>query len=146
MCRGLHAFVCSDYVWHQTRVDLPLDLPTDRDVRSLPNSHFQRVIIKALRLEHNWRHDVSYIRQCRKLPVPNDGLVLQMQLVMPNCLIYLSRSQISVWNIEHAGYLVASLKTHRSAVQFSAAAQAESQEITIAVVEYGRDDVPTRTE
>jgi hypothetical protein len=128
------------------RVDLPLDLPADRDVRSLPNSQFQRVIIKALRLEHNWRHDVSHIRQCRKLPVPSYEFVLQMQLVMPNCLVCLSRSRISVWNIERAGYLVASLKTHRSAVKFSAAAHAEPQEITIAVVEHGRDGVPTRTE
>jgi hypothetical protein len=126
------------------RVDLPLDLPSDRVAGTLSSSQLQRVIIKALRLEHNWRNDVSYIRQCRKLPIPDDVLVSQMQLVMPNCLVYLSRHQISVWNIEHAGYLVASLKTHSTAVMFSAAAQTDSEEIIVAVVEYGCDALPTQ--
>ena len=101
--------------------------------------------MKALRLEHNWRHDVSHIRRCRTLPLQDDGLILKMQLVTPNCLVYLSRSQISLWNIGHTDYLVASLKTNH-AVMFSAAVQRESELVIVAVVEYDRDDLPTRRE
>ena len=116
-----------------------------RVAQSLPSDQLQRSIVKALRLEHNWSHDVSYIRRCRTLPLQDDGLILKMQLVTPNCLVYLSRSQISVWNIGHTDYLVASLKTNH-AVMFSAAVQRES-EVVIAVVEYDdRGDLPTRRE
>lgn len=66
-----------------------------------------------------------------------------MQLVTPHFLVYLSRSQISVWNIGHADYLVTSLKTHH-AVMFSAAVQRESEAIIIAVIENDRDDLLTR--
>jgi hypothetical protein len=41
---------------------------------------------------------------------------------------------------------VASLKTHRVALMFSAAVQIKSEAIIIAVVDYDRDDLPTRRE
>jgi hypothetical protein len=128
------------------KVNFPLDLPADCHgvARALPSSQLQNVILKALRLEHNWQHDVSYIRWCRKLPIQDDGLVVsKMRLVTPSCLAYLSRYWISVWNIEHAGHLVASLKTHGTAVMFP---QIESELIIVAVVEYRWDVLPTRRE
>ena len=126
------------------KVDLPLNL--DYKVQSLPGQQVQRGIIDALRLDHNWRHDVPCIRQCRMLPVSDDGLILKMQLVTPSYLVCLSRSHISVWNVGHAVHLVASLKTHRVALMFSAAVQIESEAIIVAVVDYDPDDLPTRKE
>ena len=140
-CRGLHAFGCTDYVWHQIAVDLPLDLPPRCDVKSLPGSHLQRVIMKAMQLERNWLRKSSSIRHCRQIPLTPGDVMHQMQILRPRWLVGLSRSQsvsqISVWGLgdmEGDNRLLASLKIRQSAVKFSATLQTESKAV-IAVIE-----------
>jgi len=139
-CRGLHAFGCTDYTWHQIRVDLPLDLPSDHDAKSLPGSQLQGVIMKALRLERNWRKDASSIRHCRRIPVALGEMVYHVQFLRPRWLVCLSKSrsttQISVWRFsdnEGASSLVSSSKIQRSALKISATLQTESKAVIAAI-------------
>lgn len=136
-CRVLHALGCTNYVWNQIRIDLPLDLPFKSDIQHLPASLLQRAVIKALRLEHNWRHRATRIRQLERIPCGNT--IDQMQPLGSQWLVTLSRSpslaQIAVWHVGGLrGCRVASVDT-TTALRFSADLHTRS-EIIIAVIEH----------
>jgi hypothetical protein len=61
ICRVLHAFGSTDYIWQQLKIDLPLNIPPDVDINSLSGVELQQIVIDALRLEHNWRKPVSQV-------------------------------------------------------------------------------------
>ena len=56
-CRALHSFGGNDYVWHRlvSEFPLPVDIPPNTPPTSLPGEELQRLAIKAIRLDANWR-------------------------------------------------------------------------------------------
>jgi hypothetical protein len=62
-CRVLHALGSSDYLWHRIvpTIRVPLEIPADVDPKSLSGAELQKIVIKAIRLEHNWRKATSRI-------------------------------------------------------------------------------------
>ena len=62
-CRVLHALGSSDYLWHRIvlTIRIPLQIPADVDPNSLSGAELQKIVIKAIRLEHNWRKPTSRI-------------------------------------------------------------------------------------
>lgn len=101
--RALYAFGCTDYVWHQLRVDLPLDIPPFIDYKALPASRLQPLITHALRLDHNWRQQWSQVK--RKEMIDHGDILSHMQLL--NCSQWLftmarsyrSKAHISLWSL-----------------------------------------------
>lgn len=62
-CRVLYALGSSDYLWHRIvpTIRIPLEIPADVDPNSLSGAELQKIVIKAIRLEHNWRKPTSRI-------------------------------------------------------------------------------------
>lgn len=92
-CRVLHALGCLDVVWHQVTVDLPLDLPLKKDIKTLTSSEIQAIVIKALRLERNWCGCPGRPRQL--LQIQRDVVIYQMQPLGSQWLVTLTRSQLA---------------------------------------------------
>ncbi|EKM58375.1 uncharacterized protein PHACADRAFT_117258 [Phanerochaete carnosa HHB-10118-sp] len=82
-CRGLHAFGSADYLWHRLteRSDLPLDVPVDIPSTQLSSDELQRLAVKAIRLQLNWRRPSSGIKRTTSLPVASDALFEFLQFV-----------------------------------------------------------------
>ncbi|PFH52966.1 hypothetical protein AMATHDRAFT_1698 [Amanita thiersii Skay4041] len=106
-CRVLHAFVCSDYVWHRISIDVPIDILPDVNIVSLPSSILQPIIIKALRLDDNWRKrepDVRYIMLSPVWVLNQSATIGQLQFIGKNHVLSLSRCyhhhELSFWSLE----------------------------------------------
>ncbi|GJE88747.1 F-box protein [Phanerochaete sordida] len=82
-CRGLHAFGSTDYLWHRLveKSDLPLDVPADTPSSQLPSDVLQRLAVKAIRLQLNWRRPTSEIKRTTSLPGTSDALFEFLQFV-----------------------------------------------------------------
>ncbi|KAF8896375.1 hypothetical protein BD779DRAFT_1495567 [Infundibulicybe gibba] len=137
-CRVLHAFASMDYIWHQLKIDIPLDIPSDGDIHSLSGVHCQRLVIDALRLDHNWRKPVSKIKGLVR--IENGGIISQTQLLGHKWLVTLSRApsntHLSFWSIGERNYRAASMEM-LSASKFSAAFQNEGSRVILAVIVRG---------
>ncbi|RDB26056.1 hypothetical protein Hypma_006542 [Hypsizygus marmoreus] len=138
-CRVLHAFGCMDYVWHQMRVDLPLDLPLNQKTNNLRADQIQPLVIKALRVERNWQGHPGRPRHLKR--IQHDGVVNQMQTLGSKWLVTLSRSRgcarLSVWSVDDA--ICYRTFKMQDASKFSAALHSESS-ATIAVIEFDGSD------
>ncbi|TFK72888.1 hypothetical protein BDN72DRAFT_894340 [Pluteus cervinus] len=141
-CRVLHAFGCMDYVWHQMRVDLPLDLPLHGCPRALAASQLQEVTMKALQLDHNWSQPISRIKQLTQ--ILHGGIVSQMQHLGPNWLVTLSRyttsTRLCVWCLRKLSkaYKIASFDVLSETIGFSASINSGSGD-TAFIALYGTD-------
>ena len=62
-CRVLYALGSNDYLWHRvvSTIRIPLEVPADVDTKSLSGAELQKIVIKAIKLEHNWRRPTSRI-------------------------------------------------------------------------------------
>lgn len=62
-CRVLYALGSNDYLWHRIvpTIRIPLEIPADVDINSLSGAELQKAVIKAIRLELNWRRPTSRI-------------------------------------------------------------------------------------
>lgn len=60
----MYTFVCTDYLWHQiaAKAQIPLDLPGRGDLGSYSGHDLQRIMLKAIRLDRNWRRPVTTIK------------------------------------------------------------------------------------
>lgn len=60
----MYSFVCTDYLWHQiaAKAQIPLDLPGDRELTSYSGYDLQRIMLKAIRLDRNWRRPTTTIK------------------------------------------------------------------------------------
>ncbi|KAF9468101.1 hypothetical protein BDZ94DRAFT_1247185 [Collybia nuda] len=136
-CRVLHALGCTHHVWNQMMIDFPLDLPLRANKQALPALQIQCAVIKALRLDYNWRTHSARIRQFKGAMC--DNAVDQMQPLGSQWLITLSRSpsstQISVWDVGGSRCSrIASVETS-TALRFSADLYTQSK-MVIAVIEH----------
>lgn len=101
--RALYAFGCTDYVWHQLQVDLPLDIPPFTDSKALSASRLQPLVTHALRLDHNWRQQWSQVKRTAK--IDHGDILSHMQLL--DCSQWLftmarshrSKAHISLWSL-----------------------------------------------
>ncbi|KAH0585122.1 hypothetical protein H2248_008381 [Termitomyces sp. 'cryptogamus'] len=135
-CRVLHALGCLDVVWHQITVDIPLDLPFNKDIKTLTSSEIQAIVIKALRLEHNWCGYPGRPRQL--LQIQRDVIVHQMQHLRSQWLVTLTRSQLAfqlsiISMKDDFCYRIADC--HAAAMSFFAVLQSESAGM-IVTIEY----------
>ncbi|KAF8968102.1 hypothetical protein BDZ97DRAFT_1800871 [Flammula alnicola] len=152
-CRVLHALVLSDYIWHHINQDLPLDLSSSRDGRlmSLRAPQIQAVVVRALRLDANWRREVSKISCISKMHPPN--MVVDMQPLGLNWLVtsYQVRSaivNISIWRLDtnakdSSGTISSSCVANiepENAFSFEAAFEEEGGDTAIISVIGGIDD------
>ena len=60
---------------------MPLDVPVDTPSSQLPSDELQRLAIRAIRLQLNWRRPSSEIRRTTSLPVVGDSLFELLQFV-----------------------------------------------------------------
>ncbi|KAI8980200.1 hypothetical protein BD414DRAFT_421160 [Trametes punicea] len=83
-CRALHAFGGNDYVWHRIAADfpLPLDLPYNTSPSAIPGDELQRLTIKAIQLDANWRSPTTRVRGlCALIDDKSGQYVDQMQFL-----------------------------------------------------------------
>lgn len=60
----MYSFVCTDYLWHQiaAKAQIPLNLPGDQELTSYSGQDLQRIMLKAIRLDRNWRRPTTAIK------------------------------------------------------------------------------------
>lgn len=100
-CRGLHTLGSADHVWHGLEFDVPLDLLPSAASTSHPAHLLKQSAVRALRLDHNWRHREPKIRRLTR--IPHTDIVHQLQFVGPSYLVGLSQSgnlatYLTVWH------------------------------------------------
>ncbi|PBL03629.1 hypothetical protein ARMGADRAFT_1157719 [Armillaria gallica] len=137
-CRVLHALGSTDYVWHQIKVDLPLDVPPGKDINSISGPELHRAWVRGLRLERNWRRHASQLRKmCR---IIHGGIVFRIQFLGSQWLITLSRAptsalHLSVWYIGVPGrerrYLSMDVP---SATTFAASLRNDGRDAIVAIL------------
>ncbi|KZT00815.1 uncharacterized protein LAESUDRAFT_764270 [Laetiporus sulphureus 93-53] len=84
-CRALHAFGSSDYLWHNLadQLELPLDVPPGITIKSLSHDELQQIVIKAIRLEVNWRERTPSAKRITPLVCDTDEpYVDEMQFLL----------------------------------------------------------------
>ncbi|KAF8638300.1 hypothetical protein AX17_002320 [Amanita inopinata Kibby_2008] len=136
-CRVLHTFACSDYVWHHLSIDLPLDIPPDHPVASLSGPVLQPIVIRALRLDNNWRKREPQLKCSQICSNLESATVMQMQLIGKSYILVLSRwpsyDELSLSSLDEPlkARPYAALKT-TPLIQFAAALQTDSSSGTLA--------------
>ncbi|KAL6302367.1 hypothetical protein BKA93DRAFT_736997 [Sparassis latifolia] len=83
-CRVLHVLASADYLWHKISADnhQPLDLPLGVRPLSLPSDELQRLAIRALRLEANWRRSTPRLAAKAIVSSSEEPYVDEMQLLL----------------------------------------------------------------
>lgn len=102
-CRVLHAFTCSDYVWHRLSIDMP---PVNHPITSLSGAALRHTVISALRLDHNWRKRSPRVGCINIRKNLKDASIMQLQLLGNRHVLVLSRwpdhDELSVWTLNHS--------------------------------------------
>jgi len=111
-CRVLHALGSTDYLWHRIvpTIKIPLEIPADVDTNSLSGAELQKIIIKAIRLEHNWRKPASRITRVTPVLQETTGVPIDEIRLLPGArwLVTAQRNRplgrlsttISLWCLE----------------------------------------------
>ncbi|KAF9777499.1 hypothetical protein BJ322DRAFT_1015641, partial [Thelephora terrestris] len=111
-CRMLYALGSSDYLWHRIvpTIRIPLEIPADVDSNSLSGAELQRIVIKAIRLEHNWRKPTSRITRMTPVLQEPGGVPIDEMRLLPGArwLVTAQRNRplwrlsttISLWCLE----------------------------------------------
>ncbi|KAI0049749.1 hypothetical protein FA95DRAFT_795932 [Auriscalpium vulgare] len=155
-CRVFHALGSSDYLWHRIvkRFRLPLDLPPAPDHSSLPAFELQRSIIRALRLECNWRKPHPSISACTAVVHGTSyGAIDEMQLlpgarwlVTAQRLRRMGRpmTTINLWSLnvgKQASYHAGSVDVAGQYKRFAAALNKGADGVTLAITTYAAEQV-----
>ncbi|KAH7907203.1 hypothetical protein BJ138DRAFT_1160678 [Hygrophoropsis aurantiaca] len=83
-CRVLYAIGSLDYLWHKLvrTCNLPLDIPLGADSATLSGQELQAIVVKALKLDHNWRKPGACIE--RAIPtIPGDKTPMDSMHLLP---------------------------------------------------------------
>lgn len=111
-CRVLCALGSSDYLWHKIvpTIRIPLEIPADVDPNSLSGAELQKIIIKAIKLERNWRKPTSRITRVTPiLQETSDVPIDEMRLLsgarwlvtaQRNRLLWRLSTTITLWCLE----------------------------------------------
>ncbi|KAI0733517.1 hypothetical protein C8Q72DRAFT_594973 [Fomitopsis betulina] len=152
-CRTLYAFGSTDYLWHRIvqRVELPLDLPLDTPLCALAQYELQPIVLKAIRLEANWRRRPPRAKAMHLLPRDTNGQYVDDMHFVPGgkWLLTVQRhrqrggrpgSHLEVWSLEDEPYVIACV--HIAGFYRTAALELkeERQHLTLAVG-YETDDM-----
>lgn len=152
-CRTLYAFGSTDYLWHRIiqQVDLPLDLPLNTPLCALAQYELQPIVLKAIRLEANWRRRPPRAKAMRLLPRDTNGhYVDDMHFVQGGkWLLTVQRhrqrggrpgSHLEVWSLEDEPYVIACVDIAGFYRTAALELKEESQYLTLAVG-YETDDL-----
>ena len=84
-CRVLYTLGSSDYLWHKIvpTIRIPLEIPADVDPNSLSGAELQKIVIKAIRLEHNWRKPTSRITRMTPILQEPGGVPIDEMRLLP---------------------------------------------------------------
>ncbi|EJF64937.1 hypothetical protein DICSQDRAFT_80777 [Dichomitus squalens LYAD-421 SS1] len=84
-CRTLHILGGNDYVWHRLIAEfpLPIDVPFDTRPTALPADELQRLAIKAIRLDANWRSPKTRVKRTRALLNDKSGQYVDHMQFLP---------------------------------------------------------------
>ncbi|KDR76201.1 hypothetical protein GALMADRAFT_247460 [Galerina marginata CBS 339.88] len=101
-CRVVHALASTDYVWHHVNNDLPLD-GVDTRLTSISGPEIKSRVMRALRLDNQWRRPGSRISRIRK--INTQATVVQMRTLGRDWLLISSRAaassiSLSVWRLD----------------------------------------------
>lgn len=111
-CRVLYTLGSSDYLWHKIvpTIRIPLEIPADVDPNSLSGAELQKIVIKAIRLEHNWRKPTSRITRMTPILQEPGGVPIDEMRLLPGArwLVTAQRNRplwrlsttISLWCLE----------------------------------------------
>ncbi|KAH7907700.1 hypothetical protein BJ138DRAFT_1116457 [Hygrophoropsis aurantiaca] len=83
LCRALHEIGSLDYLWHKLvrTCNLPLDIPLGADSATLSGQELQAIVVKALKLDHNWRKPDARIRRAIPIMCSDRSSVNSMHLL-----------------------------------------------------------------
>jgi hypothetical protein len=101
-CRVLHALGSNDYLWHRIvpTIRIPLEIPADVDPNSLSGAELQKIVIKAIRLEHNWRKPTSHITRVTPiLQETSDVPIDEMRLLPGACWLVTAQRNRPLWRL-----------------------------------------------
>lgn len=113
-CRVLYALGSDDYLWHRIvpTIRIPLGIPADVDTNSLSGAELQKIVIKAIRLERNWRRPTSRITRVTPILQETRGVPIDEMRLLPGAcwLVTAQRNRplgrlsttISLWCLEDA--------------------------------------------
>jgi len=114
-CRVLHALGSDDYLWHKIvpTIRIPLQIPADVDINSLSGAELQKIVIKAIKLERNWRRPTSRITRMTPVLQETSNVPIDEMRLLPGArwLVTAQRNRplggfsttISLWCLEDLG-------------------------------------------
>ncbi|KAH7908451.1 hypothetical protein BJ138DRAFT_1012786 [Hygrophoropsis aurantiaca] len=82
-CRVLYTLGSLDYLWHNLtrRCNLPLDIPLGTDSSTLSGQELQAIVVKALKLDHNWRKPDACIQRAVPIIRSDSAFIDDMHLL-----------------------------------------------------------------
>ncbi|KIK96144.1 hypothetical protein PAXRUDRAFT_826269 [Paxillus rubicundulus Ve08.2h10] len=82
-CRVIHALGSLDYLWHRLLAnwDIPLDVPLNVDLVTLPSDFLRNAVVKALELDRRWRDSSSHLHYAQRIISPNSSFVDGLRLL-----------------------------------------------------------------
>ncbi|THV07402.1 hypothetical protein K435DRAFT_959979 [Dendrothele bispora CBS 962.96] len=101
-CRVLHRFCTTDYIWHNIKIDQPLDVPVHIDPNTLSGLRIKKLCIQALRVEHNWKAPFSQVKGVHRVyhgDIPFQTTYLSDWLVILSRPSTATTCTLSVWNV-----------------------------------------------
>jgi len=135
----LHHFCAADYIWHNIKFDLPLEISPHIDPNALSGLFLKKLCIQALRVEHNWKTPFSQVKGMHRV---YHGDIPFQTMYLSGWLITLSRPStattctLSVWNTRdpsNAKRERSILLEHTQKARFAASLSNDELEVTVAV-------------
>lgn len=118
----LYTLGSSDYLWHKIvpTIRIPLEIPADVDPKSLSGAELQKIVIRAIRLERNWRKPTSRITRVTPILQETNGVPIDKMRLLPGArwLVTAQRNRplwrlsttISLWCLEDADAIYRSVQ------------------------------------
>jgi hypothetical protein len=100
-------FCITDYLWHNIKIDFPLNLPHKSKIGDLSGDELRKLSVTGLHVDRVWRKNPSDLRVLNR--IKHEGIVSQMQYLPPKWLVTISRLQtlvsancvVSIWDCQN---------------------------------------------
>ncbi|KAF9223422.1 hypothetical protein BS17DRAFT_139695 [Gyrodon lividus] len=141
-CHVMHALGSLDYLWHRLLAnwDIPLDVPLNANLTTLPSNFLREAVIKALELDQRWRASSLHLRYAQRIISSNSSFVDGLRLLPGGrWLVTLQYEQttqthVTLWSMEDPGDAHPIFKESiLGRVRFLQAHQHELDQITIGI-------------